>query len=106
MYDKGIKVFIIFVFVLLFVILSLFFSMEPKTRKIDYTSCELGDLVGDDVERINYESYTLDYHSKDFEQSKVIKYANRCIDEGIKSQYEMDCCLTYKMYPEAYKRGE
>ncbi len=103
MYQNGIKMLILTVFALLFVVGGLFFGLDGQTKHPDYSACELGDLVGDDVERIQYDGYNLDYHTKDFTNEKVINFARRCINEKVSNQYEMDCCLTYKMYPKSYR---
>lgn len=65
-----------------------------------YSYCELGDLVGDDVERIVYKNFNIDYHTEDFAKVQIEKLAQECIDENVKKQYQMDCCITMKMYPE------
>ena len=65
-----------------------------------YLNCELGDLVGDDVERIRYNNFDVDYHSEDFSKDQIEKFAKECINDNVKDQYQMDCCMTIKMYPE------
>ena len=70
-------------------------SVNPK-----YSNCELGDLVGDDVERIEYQNFYIDYHTEDFTKSQIEDFAQKCADDGVKNQYQMDCCVRMKMYPE------
>lgn len=65
-----------------------------------YSNCELGDLVGDDVERMVYENFYIDYHTEDFSKSQIKDYAKKCLDDNVKNQYQMDCCVRMKMYPE------
>ena len=65
-----------------------------------YSNCELGDLVGEDVERTVYKNFDIDYHSEDFKKSQVEVLAQKCIDEGVKNQYQMDCCMRTKMFPD------
>ena len=65
-----------------------------------YLNCELGDLVGEDVERIVYKNFNIDYHTEDFTKSQVENFARECIDEGVKNQYQADCCMRMKMYPD------
>lgn len=101
-YHNMVKMLILAGFLLLFFVGGLYFGMNDATKHPDYSFCELGDLVGDDVERIMYEGYTLDYHTKDFSHKQIIDFARRCIAENVSSQYEMSCCLTYRMYPKAF----
>lgn len=65
-----------------------------------YNNCELGDLVGDDVERTVYKKYNIDYHSEDFSKSQAEDFAQECLNDGVKNQYQMDCCLRMKMFGE------
>ena len=64
-----------------------------------YSNCELGDLVGDDVERIKYKNFNVDYHSKDFSKTQAENFAQECINDNVKNQYQMDCCIRKQMYP-------
>ena len=65
-----------------------------------YSKCELGDLVGDDVQRIKFQKFNIDYHQDDFTKAQIDNFAQKCVDEGVKNQYQMDCCMVTKMYPE------
>ena len=65
-----------------------------------YSNCELGDLVGEDVERIVYKNFNIDYHTGDFTKIQVESIAQECIDEGVQDQNQMDCCVRMKMYSE------
>ena len=64
-----------------------------------YSNCELGDLVGDDVERITYQKFNIDYHTEDFSKAQIENFAKNCINDGVKNQYQMDCCMRKQMYP-------
>ena len=79
--------------ILVYVAYSTFFK---KTNR--YSFCELGDLVGDDVESVYLDGYRLDYHSDSIDPDKVLDYGKKCIQEGILTQYEMDCCMREKMF--------
>ena len=70
-------------------------SGNPK-----YLNCELGDLVGDDVERMGYKNFYVDYHVEDFTKSQIKDFAHKCIKDNVKTQYQMDCCVRMQMYPE------
>ena len=60
----------------------------------------MGDLVGDDIETIKYNNYSIDYHEADFSKKQIENFAKKCIKEGVKTRYQMDCCVRSKMYPE------
>ncbi len=82
---------------------AIYYLFQNKTDNIvndKYSNCELGDLVGDDVERITYKNFDIDYHTEDFKKSQIEDYAKMCLEDGVKNQYQMDCCITIKMYPE------
>ena len=69
----------------------------PKLEK--YSNCELGDIVGDDVKDLSYKDFWIYYHSKDFSKKQMKQFANECLKEGVHTQWDMDCCTRYKMYP-------
>lgn len=77
-----------------------YLTQTKQDADLKYSNCELGDLVGDDVERLPYQNYYVDYHTEDFTKSQIEDYAKTCLDDGIKNQYQMDCCVRMKMYPE------
>ena len=92
---------------IIIVILGLLFGMSYLSKnKPDssinskYSNCELGDLVGDDVERIEYQNFYIDYHTEDFKKSQIEDFAQKCVNDNVNNQYEMDCCVRMKMYPE------
>lgn len=70
-----------------------------SNSKSDYSSCQLGDMIGQDVETIDYNGMSIDYHSDDFTEKQIKKLASECSKEGIKNQSEMNCCINLKMYP-------
>ena len=95
------------ILVILIVVLCIGFGVTfllKNKRIIDadsaYSYCELGDLVGDDVERIVYKDFNIDYHTEDFAKAQIEELAQECINENVKKQYQMDCCMSIKMYPE------
>ena len=83
--------------------LGVYYSFQNKQNSninTKYSNCELGDIVGDDVERIVYKNFNIDYHTEDFTKQQIELFAQECIDEGVKTQYQIDCCMRTKMYPE------
>lgn len=76
-------------------------ELSERIRKEtqNYTMCEMGDIVGEDIETLNYKDYNIDYHGSDFSQSQIQQFADACLGEGVKDSYQMDCCVRYKMYP-------
>lgn len=76
------------------------FQKDNNIVNDKYLNCELGDLVGDDVEKIKYKNFDVDYHREDFSKVQIEKFAQECINDNVKDQYQMDCCITRKMYPE------
>ena len=97
---KKLSIFIVVLVILGFYTNHLFQKKTEINFKSKYSNCEIGDLVGDDVERIVYKNFNLDYHTNDFEKSQIEDFAQRCLDEGIKNQYQMDCCMRSKMFPD------
>ena len=64
-----------------------------------YTNCEIGDFVGDDVKETQYKKFIIQYPSDSFSEKQTLMFAIKCASEGVKTQYQMDCCLRCKMYP-------
>lgn len=96
---KKILVAIIVILGFSFVFNYLFQDKQDVNINSKYSNCELGDLVGNDVERMEFQNFYVDYHAKDFTKSQIKGFAQKCIDEAIKNQYQMDCCTRMKMYP-------
>ncbi|MCQ2957636.1 MAG: DUF3089 domain-containing protein [Candidatus Gastranaerophilales bacterium] len=71
-----------------------------KSDADKYLNCELGDLVGEDVVRLKNSKFNVDYHSEDFKEEQINNFVQRCLNEGVKTQYQIDCCVRQKMYPE------
>ena len=94
------KILIITIIILVFRTIIYYLSQNEKDTNSKYSNCELGDLVGDDVEKITYQKFNIDYHTRDFTKIRIKNYAKECIDDGVKTQYQMDCCMSIKMYPE------
>ena len=76
-----------------------YFSQNSRDVGSKYSNCELGGLVGDDVERITYQDFNIDYHTEDFKKSQIEDFAKICMNDGVKNQYQMDCCMRMQMYP-------
>ena len=94
---------ILIVIVVLVVGAGTYFVLQNKQNSnVDskYSNCELGDLVGEDVERIVYKNFEIDYHTGDFTKIQVESIARECIEEGVQDQNQMDCCVRMKMYSE------
>jgi len=72
-------------------------AIRKETK--NYTVCGLGDLLGDDVETLNYKGYNISYHKSDFSKGQIKKFTDDCLNEGATSQYQIDCCVGYRMYP-------
>ena len=75
-------------------------NINSNNNTSKYSNCELGDLVGDDVERIVYKNFYIDYFAGDFTKIQVESIAQECIDEGVQDQNQIDCCVRMKMYSE------
>ena len=97
---RKILIIVIVILGLLFGIGYLFKNKYDSSINSKYSNCELGDLVGDDVERIGYQKFYIDYHTEDFTKSQIKDFAQKCVNDNVKNQYEMDCCVRMKMYPE------
>ena len=57
----------------------LFKNKHDSNINSKYSNCELGDLVGDDVERIEYQNFYIDYHTEDFTKSQIEDFAQKCV---------------------------
>lgn len=97
---RKISIVIIIILGLIFAIGYLSKNAQDIRINSKYSNCELGDLVGDDVERIEYKNFYVDYHVKDFTKSQIENFAQSCIKDNVKTQYQMDCCVRMQMYPE------
>ena len=96
------KLYLLFTIFLLSVVIVNIATANNKNIQADkppvYNNCELGDLVGDDVIRVKISKFYVDYHSEEFTKKQIKVIAKKCLEEGVSSQYQMDCCITTKIY--------
>lgn len=96
----GKLIIICVIFSICFVTFKLRLTDNNQNSISKYDNCELGDLVGEDVIRIQVAGFNVDYHSNDFSKKQIEEFAKMCKRDGVSSQYQMDCCMTIKMYPD------
>jgi len=74
-------------------------NTDYKAATNNYTFCQIGDLMADDVTDLVYKGYDVDYVASDFSEQQVKNFIDSCLDEGINTQAQVYCCLRCKMYP-------
>ena len=60
---------------------------------------DFGEPAGDDVVKATVDGFYFEYHKPDYKK-KYIKYLmSECINDGVKTQVQMYCCMVKKLHP-------
>ena len=82
-------------------------KIGEKTENVEFVTIEsadkfagdFGEAAGDDVVKAKMDGFYFEYH-KPFYKKKYIKSLMReCINDGVKTQVQMYCCVVKKLHP-------
>ena len=71
-------------------------SNDPGAK---YDSCQLGDLIGDNVEYIEYKGATIQFYTDEYTKDSATALAQACEAEGANTPDRLACCAAKKMFP-------
>ena len=82
-------------------------NKKEKTNYIEFTTIEsadkfagdFGEAAGNDVVRESVEGFYFEYHKPDYKKEYINKLMHECINEGVKTNVQMYCCMVNKLHP-------
>ena len=60
---------------------------------------DFGEAAGDDVVRATVDGFYFEYHRPDYKRKYIKRLMNECINDGVKTQVQMYCCVVNKLHP-------
>lgn len=61
---------------------------------------DFGEPAGDDVKKVSLDGFYFEYHKGQYEKEYLKNLMKECINEGVKTQVQMYCCMVKKLHPE------
>lgn len=72
---------------------------NPNDQGAIYDSCQLGDLIGDNVDYIEYKGATIQFYTDEYTKDSATALAQACEAEGANTPDRLACCAAKKMFP-------
>jgi len=61
---------------------------------------DFGEPAGDDVKKVSLDGFYFEYHKGQYEKKYLKNLMKECINEGVKTQVQIYCCMVKKLHPE------
>ena len=75
-------------------------NIEFETiERADRFAGDFGSAAGDDVVRATAEGFYFEYHKPQYKKKYIKSLMNECINDGVKTQVQMYCCMVKKLHP-------
>ena len=76
-------------------------KIEFETIKsADKFACDYGEPAGDDVVKVRADGFYFEYHKPQYKKKYIKELMQECIQDGVKTQVQMYCCMINKMHKE------
>jgi hypothetical protein len=62
--------------------------------------CDFGSPAGDDIKRVTIDGFYFEYHKPQYKRAYISSLMRECINEGVKTQVQMYCCMVNKLHSE------
>lgn len=81
---------------------------DKNTNNIEFTTIksadkfagDFGEAAGDDVVKITSDGFYFEYHKGQYKKKYLKELMKQCINDGVKTQVQMYCCMVKKLHPE------
>lgn len=75
-------------------------NIEFETiESADRFAGDFGSAAGDDVVKATIEGFYFEYHKPQYKRKYIKSLMRECINDGIKTQVQMYCCMVKKLHP-------
>ena len=68
-------------------------------KSTDRFAGDFGSAAGDDVVRATIDGFYFEYHKPQYKKKYIKSLMNECINDGVKTQVQMYCCMIKKLHP-------
>jgi hypothetical protein len=82
-------------------------KIRENTNNIEFDTIEsadkfdgdFGSPAGNDVVQANVDGFYFEYHRPQYKKKYIKSLMNECINDGVKTQVQMYCCVVKKLHP-------
>ena len=60
---------------------------------------DFGSPAGDDIKKVTIDGFYFEYHKGQYKRRYIKELMNECINDGVKTQVQMYCCMVKKLNP-------
>ena len=60
---------------------------------------DFGEPAGNDVVKATTDGFYFEYHKPQYKKKYIKNFMNECINDGVKTQVQMYCCMLKKLHP-------
>ena len=60
---------------------------------------DFGEPAGDDVVNAAIDGFYFEYHKPQYKRKYIISLMKECMNDGVKTQVQMYCCMVKKLHP-------
>ena len=59
-----------------------------------------GSPAGNDIRKLTLDGFFFEYHKPQYKKGYIKNIMQECINDGVKTQVQMYCCVVKKLHPE------
>ena len=82
-------------------------KLKENIKYIEFTTVEsadkfagdFGSPAGDDIKKVVIDGFYFEYHKPQYKKSYIKNLMYECINDGVKTQVQMYCCVVKKLHP-------
>ena len=68
-------------------------------QSADRFAGDFGEAAGDDVVKASIDGFYFEYHKPQYKRKYIESLMKECINDGVKTQVQMYCCVVKKLHP-------
>ncbi len=68
-------------------------------KSADKFNGDFGSPAGDDIRKVTLDGFYFEYHKGQYKRSYIKQLMQECINDGVKTQVQMYCCMVKKLHP-------
>lgn len=82
-------------------------KLEKDLKNIEFDTIEsaqkfdgdFGSPAGDDIKEVKIDGFYFEYHKPQYKKEYIKSLVQQCINDGVKTQVQMYCCVVKKLHP-------
>ncbi len=82
-------------------------NIDEQRNNIEFTAIksadkfkgDFGSPAGEDIKKVTMDGFYFEYHKGQYKREYIKNLMKECINEGVKTQVQMYCCMVKKLHP-------